>query len=129
MAGLIPGTGLNASTVQRQQLLRPFPQFLSITELSRPIGESKYDSFQLLVYKRLSKGLNFSASYTNSKTLQRVNFANPQDAQLQKVVAAWDIPQSLQLNGVYELPFGQGKPFLESGVGYWDGEGSEPDVP
>src|SRR5262249_40944182 len=62
----------------------------------------------------LSRGLNFSVAYTNSKTLQRVNFANPQDAEPQKVVAAWDIPQSLQLNGVYELPFGPGKPLAAS---------------
>ena len=30
MAGLIPGTSLNGVTVPRQQLLRPFPQYLSI---------------------------------------------------------------------------------------------------
>ena len=64
-----------------------------------------------MVYKRLSSGLNFSVAYTNSKTIEQVSYANPQDTQLLKQAAAWDIPQNLQLNGVYELPFGKGKPF------------------
>jgi TonB dependent receptor len=110
MAGLIPGTSLNGATVQRQQLLRPYPQFLGLTELYLSVGESKYDSFQVMLYKRLSAGLNFSVAYTNSKTLEKVSYANPQDTQLLKQVAAWDIPQNLQINGVYELPFGKGKP-------------------
>ncbi len=110
LAGLIPGTSLNGATVQRQQLLRPYIQFLGINELNRSEGMSKYDSFQLMVYKRLSRGLNFSVAYTNSKTLEQASYANAQDVQLEKVIAAWDVPQNLQLNGVYELPFGRGKP-------------------
>jgi hypothetical protein len=109
MAGLIPGTSLNGATVQRQQLLRPFPQFLGINELYLSRGQSRYDSFQLMLYKRLAAGLNFSVAYTNSKTLEQVSYANAQDTQLLKQIAAWDIPQNLQLNGVYELPFGKGK--------------------
>jgi hypothetical protein len=115
LAGLIPGTALNGATVQRQQLLRPYIQFLGINELNRSEGMSKYDSFQLMVYKRLSHGLNFSVAYTNSKTIEESSYANAQDTLLQKVVAAWDIPQNLQINGVYELPFGKGKP-LGSGA-------------
>ncbi|MEX2264782.1 MAG: TonB-dependent receptor [Bryobacteraceae bacterium] len=127
LAGAIPGTALNGATVQRQQLLRPYIQFLGINELNRSEGTSRYDSFQLMVYKRLSAGLNFSVSYTNSKTLDQVNYANAQDTELEKVVAPWDIPQSLQINGVYELPFGRGKPFgasvhpiLQRFIGGWE---------
>ena len=126
MAGLIPGTSLNGATVQRQQLLRPFPQFLGINQLYLSRGESRYDSFQLLIYKRLSAGLNFSVAYTNSKTIERVSYANAQDSELLKQIAAWDIPQNLQLNGVYELPFGKGKaiggslhPALGRFIGGW----------
>jgi hypothetical protein len=110
MAGLIPGTSLNGATVQRQQLLRPFPQFTGINELYLSVGKSHYDGFQMMIYKRLSAGLNFSVSYTNSKTLEQVSYANAQDTQLFKQIAAWDCPQSVQLNGVYDLPFGKAKP-------------------
>jgi hypothetical protein len=110
MAGLVSGTSVNGATVPQQQLLRPFPQFLSINELDLSQGKSQYDSVQLVLYKRLSSGLNLSVAYTNSKTIEQVVYANPQDSRLLKEVAAWDIPQSLQLNGVYDLPFGKGQP-------------------
>src|SRR5204863_6521641 len=75
------------------------------------IGESRYDGLQFLLYKRLSGGLNFSAAYTYSRTFERKTFANAQDTQLLRLPAQWDIPNNLQLNGVYELPVGQGKRF------------------
>lgn len=111
MAGAIPGTSLNGNTVQRQQLLRPFPQFLGINELHRSEGQSRYDGFQFLLAKRLSRGVTASLSYTYSKTLEQMTYRNAQDSAKEKVAAAWDVPQSLQLNGVYELPFGTGKAF------------------
>ena len=54
------------------------------------MGQSEYDSFQAMLYKRLSAGLNFSVAYTNSKTLEKVSYANAQDTQLLKQVAAWE---------------------------------------
>jgi len=127
LAGRIPGTALNGATVQRQQLLRPFIQFLGINQLNRSEGRSRYESFQFVVYKRLSQGLNFSVAYTNSKTIERSSYANAQDTQPEKVVAAWDVPQNLQLNGLYELPFGRNKKWASSAhplvrhlVGGWE---------
>src|SRR5579885_2604070 len=113
-AGLIPGTALNGPTVQRQQLLRPFPQFTGITQLFLDQGMSSYNAFQLMIYKRFSSGLNFSAAYTNSKTIDQTSYANAQDTRLEKVITPWDVPQNIQLNGVYELPFGPGKRFGSS---------------
>lgn len=111
MAGLVPGTSINGSTVQRQQLLRPYPQFLGINQLNRSEGQSRYDGFQFLLAKRFSRGVSASLSYTYSKTLEQVTYRNAQDTAKEKVAAAWDVPQSLQLNGVYELPFGKGRSF------------------
>jgi hypothetical protein len=112
-AGLLPGTSLNGATVQQQQLLVPYPEFLinGITENYRPIGKSSYNSAQFVVTKRLSYGLSFSVAYTISKQIDQTNFANPQDTRLERVVAAWDTPQNLQINFMYQLPFGTGKPW------------------
>jgi hypothetical protein len=120
-AGLLPGTALNGKTVARQQLLAPYPQFLvstgfggtsgGIIEMFRPIGTSSYNSAQFAVQKRYSYGLNFTAAYTISKQIDQTSFANPQDTQLERVIAAWDIPQNLQIQLGYELPFGTGKAF------------------
>ncbi|HLJ16393.1 MAG TPA: TonB-dependent receptor [Bryobacteraceae bacterium] len=113
LAGLLPGTALNGSTIALQQLLAPYPEFLinGITEQFKPVGKSSYNAGQFLVSKRLSYGLNFSAAYTISKQIDQVNYANPQILRLEKVIAAWDIPQNLQINFLYELPFGAGKPW------------------
>ena len=118
---MVPGTSLNGSTIQQQQLLRPYPQFLSLIEQNRPIGKSKYDGLQFVLAKRMSSDLSLSVAYTYSKTFNWTNFANPQDTQLEKVIASWDVTNSLQINGVYELPFGRGKRFgsgLPSAIRY-----------
>ena len=116
LAGLLPGTSLNGATIQQQQLLVPYPEFLinGVTENFRPIGKSSYNSAQFVVAKRMSYGLNFNVSYTISKQIDQTNFANPQDIRLERVIASWDIPQNLQINFLYELPFGTGKPFGSS---------------
>lgn len=111
-AGRLPGTSLNGTTIQDQQLLAPYPEFLlnGVTENFVPIGKSSYNAVQFVVMKRLSYGLNFSVSYTISKQIDQTSFANPEDTQLERVIAAWDIPQNLQINFLYQLPFGSGKP-------------------
>ena len=52
-----------------QQLLLPFPQFTNFTQQNIPVGKVWYNSLQMNVQKRYSKGLAFTASYTFSKTL------------------------------------------------------------
>jgi len=50
-AGLLPGDGLNGSTTQRQQLLRPYPQFANI-DTRRYDGSSTFDSAQFRLERR-----------------------------------------------------------------------------
>jgi hypothetical protein len=135
--GLLPGTALNGATIQRSQSLAPYPQFLlgnaagqglpGINEMFRPIGKSSYNSAQFLAARRYSTGLTFSVAYTISKQIDQTTFANAQDTRLERVIAAWDIPQNLQINLRYELPFGAGKRFgadapgvVRSIIGGWE---------
>jgi hypothetical protein len=48
---LIPGTGSNGATIGKAQLLRPFPQFGTITT-SRNDSSSRYHSAQLRAERR-----------------------------------------------------------------------------
>lgn len=106
--GLLPGTGINGATVQRQQLLRPFPQFTGITQNAQPIGDSSYNSFQLRVEKRMSHGLTFINSYTLSKSIERTNFLNAQDTEMVRQLSDFDRTQRWVFSGIYNLPFGRG---------------------
>ncbi|HEV8485172.1 MAG TPA: carboxypeptidase regulatory-like domain-containing protein [Blastocatellia bacterium] len=111
-AGLLPGSGSNGATVQRQQLLRPFPQFGGITENSMSIGKSWYNSFQFRVEKRMSNGLSFLSSYTLSKNMEQNNFLNAQDSKMVRQLTDYDRTHRWVLSGVYDLPFGKGRKLL-----------------
>lgn len=104
------------------QALRPFPQYLTITDPSETLGMSTYNSLQVLVSKRYSAGLHFTVSYTWSKriddaSIDQVNVSNPgpMDAynlKVEKSLSLDDAPHILTIGYSYELPFGSGKRFL-----------------
>ncbi len=106
--GLAPGTGLDGSTVQRQQLLRPFPQFGNL-RTRRHDGSSIYHAAQLRVEKRFSRGYTVLASYTWSKLLEEVSLLNPTDAEYERRLSVNDTPHRAVVSGIWELPFGRGR--------------------
>ncbi|MBT9331525.1 TonB-dependent receptor [Paracidobacterium acidisoli] len=110
-AGLLPGTSLNSPTTTHAQLLRPHPQFLSITETTNSVGTSTYNALQTLLQKRISSGVSASIAYTYSNTLGRTSYLNPQDAEPALVVSPYAVAHSIQFNGVYDLPFGTHRRF------------------
>jgi hypothetical protein len=118
-AGLIPNNAtLNAPTVARQQLLRPFPQFGNVGYAFESVGKSWYDSLQVSAQKRYSSYLVLALSYTFSKNLDAINFLNGQDPRPTKELSISDRPHRAVLSGVYQLPFGRGRKML-SGASRW----------
>jgi hypothetical protein len=114
MAGLLPNSGFNGATVARQQLLFAFPQYGSGTQMTDvPIGRQRYDSAQMKLTRRFSRGLTVTAAYTISKTLeqvtalnaQEVNLGRPLDSKLEKRLTQFDVPQQFSVIGTWELPF------------------------
>ena len=99
--GLLPGTGLNA-TVERQQLLRPFPHFTSLLS-ERYDGEATYNSLQL-IERRFSQGYTVNGSYTFSRLTEAVSLLNPTDSGLEHRRSRDDYPHRLVISGIYELP-------------------------
>jgi hypothetical protein len=114
-ANLVPGTALNATTIPRQQLLRPYPQFTSFDMADRNEGQVWYNSLQILLQKRYSHGLTFLASYTLSKNIEALSYLNGQDSAPTRTLTAWDRPHQLTIAPMYELPFGPGRRFLNTG--------------
>ncbi|HYL74203.1 MAG TPA: TonB-dependent receptor [Bryobacteraceae bacterium] len=110
-AGLIPGTSLNGATVQVQTLLQPFPEFGRINEQQNSGGSSYFDSLNVRLEKRYSKGLNFLANYTYSKLIEKFRLLNDFSTAPEKVISGDDRPQRFVVSTSYELPFGKNKPF------------------
>lgn len=105
---LAPGTSLNGSVVQRQQLLRPFPQFLDIRS-ERQDGSSTYHSAQVKGEKRFGQGYTLLGYYQWSRVLDKRSFLNAQDTEYEERFGGADRTNRIVLSGIWELPFGRGR--------------------
>ena len=114
-----PGFALGAATVQRGNLLRPYPQYSGVSATNAGYANSNYHALQARYEKRFSLGLSFLASYTFSKTITDAADGLWNRADLvrsyycracERAVSSYDQPHRMVLNSTYELPFGKGKP-------------------
>jgi len=107
LKNLLPGTTLNGSTVARSQLLVPYPQYPADQVLVQNIsnGTSSYNSMNVRVQHRLSKGFSLLANYTWSKTIDQTSLLNPSDIAYEKHVSTEDYPHHLVVSAVYKLPY------------------------
>lgn len=92
-----PGTTL-------QSALYPYPQFGNLNPSNSPTGDSLYNSLQVKLTKRLSRGLQAGGAYTWAKGLVRPgvqDIFNPKASQwtLQQIP-----PQTLTFNVTYTVP-------------------------
>lgn len=127
--GLVNRGVLSTPMVARGQLLRPFPQFDSITVRGYFIGNSNYHSLQMKYQKRFQMGAGFLASYTASKLITdaesqtswlepTAGVQNPYNMRLERSLSSSDVPQRLVLSGNFDLPFGPGKRFFGGAGGF-----------
>jgi hypothetical protein len=113
---LLPGTGLSSTTVARQQLLLPYPEFTGVSA-SEPVGYSWYHALQVLSERRFANGFTMQFNWVWSKFMESTSFLNPADPVPSPVISDLDRTHTLHLSSIYELPFGKGKPFLSSAHG------------
>lgn len=120
--GIIKTGPESGKTIPLSYLEAPFPQFSAVYLSYLTGGYELYNSFQLKLNKRISRGLNFLVSFTGQKQMddysgiQNVgnitggiqNIYNPQ---AEYAVSSNDISRSLVISGVYALPFGRGQQF------------------
>jgi hypothetical protein len=113
---MLPGTGMNASTIARRQLLLPYPEFGSVTTTNND-GKTWYSALQAGLQKRMSKGYTIGLAYTYSHWMQATEYLNAADPTPTKMISDLDSPHRLSLSGIYQLPFGRGKKLLSNASG------------
>ena len=139
-----PNSVLSSPTVQKFQLLLPFPQFTGVANDVQLIANSTYHALQLLAEKRYSNGLQFLVTYTWSKSIDDSSQADdnvtwlgsftslqdPNKPWLERSLSTFDIPHVVQFSYSYDLPFGRNRaflgnmsPVLEAIVGGWKTSG------
>ena len=115
------------------QALLPYPQYCgNLQGLNENAGSSTYHSLQMKVEKRFSGNLFLLGSYTWSKLLTTAvdntqadattwsgvsGVLSPYERNREKGLGQDDVPQSLSVSFVYDLPFGRGKRFLGGSSG------------
>jgi hypothetical protein len=113
---------LSGPTVPASQLELPYPQYCGMNFVEPPWANSEYNGLEIRTEKRLSKGLEFVASYVWSKSIDNasaqgdnttwlggfLHLRDPNNRNLERGLSEFDLPQSFQLSYVYQLPFGQG---------------------
>ena len=104
--GLLPGSTINGATVQRLQLLRPFPEFGTFN-LEEYNGSDNYKAGTLAIQKRFKSGNSLSFQYTRSALRDKLNYLNPADGQLEDRVSPNDRPNRVSVGTSLKLPFGK----------------------
>ncbi|HUK15513.1 MAG TPA: TonB-dependent receptor [Bryobacteraceae bacterium] len=114
-AGQIPFT--NRET---QPLLQEWGRTAATTFLE-PLGTGHYDSLQVSVQRRFSKGLMLNANYTWGKSISFVdassgtpNIESQYYLGLNRAPTGFDITHNLAITSVWDLPFGRGQKWLGS---------------
>jgi hypothetical protein len=111
------------------QALRPFPQFRDINTSSGAgdkSGHSSYHAVVLKLDKRYGSGVTLQGSYVFSKLMTDADGYNPDNGtldhynrRLEKSIGEFDLTHNLKMTYLYELPFGKGRRFANSGVASW----------
>jgi hypothetical protein len=109
------------------QARRPYPEFTRIQEIGN-VAEARYSSLAVKLTRRLDKGLSVLAGYTLSKSTDNgsgIRVLNgdplfPQNSECFECewgLSVFDVRHRFVSSILYELPFGEGKPFAQTGVG------------
>jgi len=120
--------------LQAQDLLRPMPWLTPSSNYARSIGYADYHALEARFQHRLSNGLSTLVSYTWSKSTDTTsgyfgsaesglgnlgNIQNYADPKTAHGISGYDITHFLSWSALYELPFGKGKTWLQSGPASW----------
>lgn len=105
----------------------PYPDFGQVEYLD-PVGYGNYDGLQASLNRAMHNGLSLHAAYTWSHSLDNSPEeleTNSGDSPNGRNYSMWygssdfDVRNRISANYTYELPFGHGKPMLQSGPIEW----------
>ncbi len=93
------------------QALRPFAQYNGFTDVFGDFGTSNYNSLQISLTQKPTKGISFAVNYTYSKLYDntgtgRTAYGN--NAYVERGLSTTDLPSNVSAYGVWEERFGRG---------------------
>jgi hypothetical protein len=129
--GLEGTTRFTSPTLSRYELARPYPEFGAITQTERNGERVWYDSMQLTLTRRMSGGLMLNGTYTLAKMIEQNGYMDPIAGTVDVSPYSGERRHRVTIAGVYQLPFGHGRHFLndlhpiaDGLIGGWEVAGS-----
>ena len=106
-------------------LTRPFPQFGGMQNMNAP-SHSSYHALQVRLQQRFAHGFTLLGSYAYGKSIDNGSGVRTTDGDsltpsddynlgLERGLSAFDFRQRLTTSWLYELPFGKGQRFMNTG--------------
>ncbi len=131
--GTIPrSSSLGDPTIPVAQLLKPFPQYTTVSFYRNNVGTTIYHGFEARLEQRFSKGLSYLVSYTRSKLVDDAssvfdasiltgpvaNFpvADSFNRGLERDYSTGDIPHVFVTSVVWDVPVGSGRRLQPHGI-------------
>jgi hypothetical protein len=123
----VPGLGLGGSTVSGAQLQHRYPQYQGVSSFRKPDSDSRYNAFTLRADKATSRGMTFTVSFTDGREYDNGaspvtylgptsgTYADQYNPKAEWGIGAQNVAYEIASSFVYELPFGHGKQFFNSG--------------
>jgi hypothetical protein len=104
-------------TIAKNRLLRPFPHMNGLFDSASSLGKARTHALELNFQKRISHGFMLNASYTRMVQENRNIFENEFESE---PTVWWTSdtarPHRITATGIFELPFGRGRTYLQSGI-------------
>ena len=105
-----------SSTIQKNQLLRPYPQMSGLTNGADPVGKVWVPAFEVSLRRVVSRGVSMNVHYTMLDVQNADAFLNEFDAAPTKRPSAYTARNRVNVSALLELPFGKGRRYLQQGV-------------
>lgn len=107
-------TYTNATTAI-SNLVRPY-SYLGGLSAQNPLGQSHFQEILVTATKRMSHGLDFTVAFQKNHQYDRDYYANAFNTQMSWEPSNTSLPYRLTAEALYELPFGRGKMWANSGL-------------
>jgi hypothetical protein len=131
--GTIPrSSSLGDPTIPVAQLLKPYPQFTTVSLYRNNVGTTIYHGFYVRLEQRFSRGLSYLVSYTRSKLMDDASsvfdasiltgpvanypVADSFNRRLERDYSNGDIPHVFVASAVWEIPWGVNRRRRATGV-------------
>ena len=131
--GVIPrSSSLGDPTLPIAQLLKPYPEYTTVSLYRNNVGTTRYDGLEVSVRQRFARGLSYTAAYTRSTLVDDASsvfdasiltgpvanypIADSHDRSRERDYSTGDMPRVFVSSLVWELPAGAGRAHVLHGV-------------